>query len=192
MTVGKLIVFCGPSGSGKGTVEKKFLHDPEFNFHFSVSATTREAREGEVDGNHYHFLTKQDFEKWIEEDKFLEWAEFINNYYGTPIEPVKKMLQEGKNVFLEIEILGVLQVIKKMPEAVTIFLAPPSIEELEKRLRDRGTETEEVLTNRVNRAKEEIKYADDKSVFKYKVINDQVDTAAEEIKEIIRREIKNV
>ncbi len=192
MTVGKLIVFCGPSGSGKGTVEKKFLHDPEFNFHFSVSATTRGAREGEVDGNHYHFLTKQDFEKWIEEDKFLEWAEFINNYYGTPIEPVKKMLQEGKNVFLEIEILGVLQVIKKMPEAVTIFLAPPSIEELEKRLRDRGTETEEVLTNRVNRAKKEIKYADDKSVFKYKVINDQVDTAAEEIKEIIRREIKNV
>lgn len=192
MTIGKLIVFCGPSGSGKGTVQKKFLHDPEFNFHFSVSATTREPRKGEVDGSHYHFLTKDEFQKWVEEDKFLEWAKFINNYYGTPIEPVKKMLDEGKNVFLEIEIQGVLQVVKKMPEAVTIFLTPPSIKELEKRLRYRGTETEEALINRVDRAKEEIKYAEDKSVFKYMVINDQVDKASKEVKEILRREIDNV
>lgn len=192
MKLGKLIVFCGPSGSGKGTVEKKFLYDPEFNFHFSISATTRKPRPNEVEGSHYHFLTKPEFEKWIEEDKFIEWAEFINNYYGTPIGPVKKMLAEGKNVFLEIEILGVLQVVEKMPEAITIFLAPPSIEELKKRLILRGTETPEIINDRVARAKEEIKYSDDKSVFKYKVINDDVDKAAEEIKEIIRKEVKNV
>lgn len=192
MAVGKLIVFCGPSGSGKGTVEKKFINDPEFNFHFSISATTRSPRPNEVDGQHYHFLSKGEFEKWIEQDKFLEYAEFINNYYGTPIEPVKEMLAEGKNVFLEIEILGVLQVIDKMPEAVTIFLAPPSIEELERRLIGRGTEDSQIIKGRVDRAREELKYSDDKSVFKYKVVNRNIRKAAEEIKEIIREEIKNV
>lgn len=192
MAVGKLIVFCGPSGSGKGTVEKRFINDPEFNFHFSISATTRPARPKEEDGVNYHFLTRGEFEKWIEEDKFLEYAEFINNYYGTPIEPVKKMLNEGKNVFLEIEILGVLQVIEKIPEAVTIFFSPPSIHELERRLIGRGTETPEVIKGRVDRAREEMKYSDNKKIFKYKVVNSNVRKAAEEIKEIIRKEINNV
>lgn len=192
MKLGKLFVFCGPSGSGKGTVEKKFVHDPEFNFHFSISATTRESRFNEINGTHYHFLSRGEFEKWIEEDKFLEYAEFIGNYYGTPIEPVKKMLNEGKNVFLEIEILGVLQVIKKMPEAITIFLAPPTIEELESRLRKRATESENDITDRIIRAREELKYGDDKSIFKYKVINNEVDKSVKEIKEILRKEIKNV
>lgn len=193
MTVGKLIVFCGPSGSGKGTVEKKFINDPELNLHFSISATTRDPRPSEVDGKHYHFLTKDTFNEWINEDKFLEHAKFVDNYYGTPLEPVKKMLQEGKNVFLEIEILGVLQVIEKMPEAVTIFLAPPSLRDLKNRLKRRDTENKQAINDRVDRAVEEIKYSDDPRVFKYKVINDNVNRAAKEIKTIIKNEIeKNV
>lgn len=190
MAIGKLIVFCGPSGSGKGTVEKKFLHDPELNLHYSISATTREPRPGEVDGSHYYFKTKEEFEELIEQGKFLEYAEFVNNYYGTPMEPVVEMLNEGKNVFLEIELLGVLQVIKKMPEAITIFLAPPTLEELENRLTQRATENEDVISDRVNRAAEEIKYSDDPLVFKYKVINDDVSRAAEEIRAIIKEEVK--
>ncbi len=192
MKIGKLFVFCGPSGSGKGTVEKGFLHEPEFNFHFSTSATTRKPREGEVDGNHYHFLSEKKFKEWIDEGKFLEHAEFIGNYYGTPIEPVQKMLEEGKNVFLEIEILGVLQVIDKIPEAVTIFLAPPSMNELENRLINRGTESIDIINERVARAKEEMKYSDNKDIFKYKVINNNVNKTIDEIKDIIRKEIENV
>ncbi len=186
---GKLVIFCGPSGSGKGTVEKGFIHDPEFNFHFSVSATTRPARDGEANGVNYYFLTKDEFEKWISEDKFYEWATFADNYYGTPMEPVIKELENGFNVFLEIEYQGVEQLIKKAPEAITIFLAPPSIEELERRLRTRDTESEAVIAKRVEVAKYELTLADDKSLFKYKVVNEDVDTAVNEIKEILRSEL---
>ncbi len=186
---GKLVIFCGPSGSGKGTVESKFIHDPLFNFHFSVSATTRHKREGEEDGVNYYFLTKEKFESWIAKDKFYEWATFADNYYGTPIAPVKAELENGYNVFLEIEYQGVQQLIKKAPDAITIFLAPPSIEELERRLRARDTESEAVIAKRVEVAKYELTLADDKSLFKYKVINEDVDTAVNEIVEILRREL---
>ncbi len=186
---GKLVIFCGPSGSGKGTVSKEFLSIPEFDFHFSVSATTREMREGEVDGVHYFFLTKEEFELWIQEDKFYEYAKFAGNYYGTPIAPVMKMLEKGQNVFLEIEYQGVEQLIKKAPDALTIFLAPPSIEELERRLIERGTESEQSLKERVETARHEVELADDKYLFKYKVINENVSEAANEIIEILRREL---
>lgn len=184
---GKLVIFCGPSGSGKGTVGRSFLHDPEFNFHFSVSATTRHQRDGEMDGVNYHFLTKDKFEEWVKEDKFLEYAKFADNYYGTPIDPVKEMLKEGKNVFLEIELQGVMQVVKKIPEAITIFLSPPSIKELEKRLRTRDTETEAMISKRVKTAEYEVKFANDKTLFKYNVINDDVERASKEVIEILRR-----
>ncbi len=186
---GKLVIFCGPSGAGKGTVSKKFLKMPEFDFHFSVSATTRPIREGETDGVNYHFLTKEEFESWIHEDKFYEWAMFADNYYGTPMGPVIDELNNGYNIFLEIEYQGVQQLVKKAPDAITIFLAPPSIETLEKRLRARDTETEAVIAKRVETARHEITFADDKNLFKYKVINDEVDRAADEIIEILRREL---
>lgn len=186
---GKLVIFCGPSGAGKGTVTKKFLPMPEFKFKFSVSATTRPMREGEVDGVNYHFLEKSEFEKWIAEDKFYEWATFADNYYGTPIDPVNEELENGNNVFLEIEYQGVEQIVKKAPEAITIFLAPPSIEELEKRLRARDTESEAVIAKRVETARYEVTLADNKELFKYKVINDEVDRAANELIEIFRREL---
>lgn len=188
MKIGKLIVFTGPSGSGKGTVEEKFINEPEFNFYFTVSATTRPIRDNEVEGVHHLFIDKEQFEKWIEEDKFLEYATFVDNYYGTIKEEVERELANGKNVFLEIELEGAKQVMKKMPEALSIFLAPPSIEELENRLRKRGSESGEIIQARINKAKEELSFADDKSIFKYKVINDDVDRAAEEIKDIIRKE----
>ncbi len=186
---GKLVIFCGPSGSGKGTVEKEFLHSEEFGFHFSVSATTRPSREGEVDGVNYYFLSKEEFERWISEGKFFEWAMFAENYYGTPIAPVMEQINKGHNVFLEIEYQGVQQLVKKAPDAVTIFLAPPSIEELERRLRERGTESDEVISKRLEVAEYEISLGDDKSLFKYKVINNDVQEAANEVKEILRREL---
>lgn len=189
MKKGKLIVYAGPSGVGKGTVKDMFFNKPELNLHWSVSATSRSPREGEVHGHHYHFLTNEEFTNWVEQGKFIEWAEFVGNKYGTLKENVDKQLEEGKNVFLEIEILGVKQIIEKMPEAVTIFLAPPSMEELENRLRSRGTESEETISNRVQRAKEEMA---EKDLFKYVVVNDEVEKAATEIEEIIKKEIENV
>ncbi len=186
---GKLVIFCGPSGSGKGTVEKKFLDRKDFNFHFSVSATTRPQRDGEQDGVNYYFLTTEEFETWIAEEKFYEYATFADNYYGTPIGPVVDMLNKGQNVFLEIELQGVQQLVKKAPNAITIFLSPPSIEELGKRLRMRDTESEAVIQKRLNTAKKEMKYANDKSLFKYNVINDNVDRAANEIIEILKEEL---
>lgn len=186
---GKLVIFCGPSGTGKRTIEENFLQEKEFGFHFSVSATTRAPREGEIDGVDYHFLSKENFEMWIEQGKFYEWAEFSGNYYGTPMGPVKKMLKEGHNVFLEIEYQGVKQLMSKAPEAVTIFLAPPSIEELERRLRQRDTESEVEIRKRINTAREEMKFADDKTLFKYKVVNENIEQATKEVLSILRSEL---
>jgi len=186
---GKLIVFCGPSGSGKGTVEKEFLNDKIFNFHFSISDTTREKRESETHGVNYSFLTKEEFKQNIKENKYLEWAKYINNYYGTPIAPIEKMLAKGQNVFLEIELLGVKQVVEKMPEAITIFLSPPSVEELEKRLKKGGTESIETINRRIEQANEEIKYANDKKLFKYNIINYEVEETVQKIKDIISSEV---
>ena len=183
---GLLIVYTGSSGVGKGTIMKKLLAgDP--NCRLSVSATTRAPREGEVDGREYYFVTRERFDEMIAENGFLEHAEYVGNKYGTPKEPVLRMLDEGLDVFLEIEVKGFLQVKRAYPECVSIFIAPPSFEELRLRLEGRGTESPEVIEERLRTAREEHEY---KKEFDYIVINDDVDRAANEVLSIIS-DIKN-
>ena len=181
MRKGKTFIICGPSGVGKGTVVAKLLaNDP--TLYFSVSATTREPRPGEVDGKHYHFLSHEQFQQWVEEDAFLEHAEFVGNCYGTPKMYIDKAMDQGRDVILDIEIQGAEQVHQKRPDAVRIYIAPPSWEELERRLIGRGTENIEKVRSRLARGKEEFLVARD---FDYFVINDTVDRAVEEISAIM-------
>ncbi len=187
MKSGKLVILCGPSGSGKSSVEKYFLFDKKYNFHFSVSATSRKSRENEIDGVNYFFLATDEFEKMIAKKQFLEWAKFIGNYYGTPLAPIKRELAKGNNVFLEIELLGVEQVLKKLPDTITIFLTPPSLEILKTRLEGRGTEDKETIEKRINRAIIEIEAQE---LFKYTVINNNIKVAAEEIRAILDKELE--
>ena len=142
MTKGRAFIISGPSGVGKSTVLKSLIEKRK-NLYFSVSATTRDARPGEVDGVHYHFLDVDTFRDWIAKDEFLEYAEFVGNFYGTPKKYVYAAMEEGKDVILDIEVQGAIQVFSKMPEVVRIFIAPPSWEELERRLTDRGTDSED-------------------------------------------------
>ncbi len=181
MDKGLLIVYAGASGVGKGTIMKQLLSADD-NFRLSVSATTRLPRPGETNGVEYHFVSKEDFEQMIENDGLFEYATYCDNYYGTPKKAVFDMINSGIDVFLEIEIKGFLQIKEKYPECVTIFVLPPSLEELEKRLVGRGTETREVIDKRLAAAKEELSYADQ---FDYTVINDDVDKAKSEILNII-------
>ena len=181
---GKTFIICGPSGVGKGTVVARLLaSDP--TLYFSVSATTRAPRPGEVDGVHYHFLTMEKFEKWIEEDQFLEHAQFVGNRYGTPQLYVDKAMDQGQDVLLDIEIQGADQVKKKRPETVRIYVAPPSWAELERRLIGRGTEDMDKVRSRLERGKVEFAAAKD---FDYFVINDTVDHAVDEIRAIMAAE----
>ncbi len=182
---GLLIVLSGPSGVGKGTVRKALFEMPEQNFVYSVSMTTRKMRPGEVDGKDYYFVSREEFEQKIEEGKFLEHAEFVGNYYGTPLDKVNEQLDKGKEVILEIEVEGALQVREKCKDAVFIFLAPPGRQALYDRLKRRGTESEEVIQERIDKANREFKLA-----FKYDyiVINDEVRNAADRIMAIIRAE----
>lgn len=151
----KLYVVSGSSGVGKGTVLKGFLsRNP--NFMLSISCTTRAPREGEIDGVNYFFMTKDDFKDCIENDKFLEWAEFAGNFYGTKKKFINQCLEDGKDIILEIDTQGALQVKKQMPESVLIFICPPSLEDLEKRLRGRHTEDEATIQKRLNAVKEEL------------------------------------
>lgn len=182
---GLLIVISGPSGVGKGTVRKSLFERCDHDMMFSVSMTTRLPREGEVDGQDYYFVSKEEFEKRIEEGKFLEYAKFVNNYYGTPLDKVEEQLNQGNEVVLEIEIQGAMQVKKKMPEAVFIFIAPPSLEELDKRLHKRGTESEEIIKERVDKAISELSMA---NLYDYIVVNDTVENAADKILAIVRSE----
>lgn len=182
-----LIVFTGPSGVGKGTVVKELFQELD-DVEISISATTRTKREGEIEGINYFFKSKEEFEKLIKNDELLEWAEFVGNYYGTPKSFVEDSLSRGKDVFLEIEVQGALQVKEKFPEAVMIFLLPPSYEELESRLRGRKTESEEILQKRLLKAKNELGMIEK---FDYQIINDDVKKAAEIIKSIILIERKN-
>ena len=183
---GLLIVYAGASGVGKGTIMKKLLAArPEFRL--SVSATTRAPREGEVDGREYYFVTRERFDELIAEDGFLEYAEYVGNKYGTPKAPVFKMLDEGLDVFLEIELKGFLQVKKEYPECVSIFVIPPSFEELKARLEGRGTEDAEVIAERLRTAEEELS---NRGLFDYIVVNDDIDRAAKEVLSIIS-DIKN-
>ncbi len=181
MRKGKTFIICGPSGVGKGTVVARLMaSDP--TLYFSVSATTRAPRPGEVDGKHYHFLTQEQFAQWVAEDQFLEHAEFVGNRYGTPRQFIDKAMEQGRDVILDIEIQGAEQVHQKRPDAVRIFIAPPSWDELERRLIGRGTEDMDRVRSRLQRGKEEFLVAKD---FDYFVINDTVDRAVEEISAIM-------
>ncbi|WP_174733874.1 guanylate kinase [Mesobacillus harenae] len=179
---GLLIVLSGPSGVGKGTVRKAIFTQEDTSFEYSISATTRSPREGEVHGVDYFFESRETFEKLIEQDKLLEFAEYVGNYYGTPVDYVRETLDAGKDVFLEIEVQGARQVREKFPEGLFIFLAPPSLSELKNRIVTRGTETEDLINNRMLTAREEIEMMD---LYDFVVENDQVDLACERIKSIV-------
>ena len=181
---GLLLVVSGPSGVGKGTVCSAYLSSHS-ECALSVSATTRSPREGEVDGVNYFFLSVDQFRKKIDEGGFLEHAVFCENYYGTPKDTVMKMLEEGKNVILEIEVQGALQIRAHYPEAVFIFVLPPSMEELEQRLRGRGTETDEVIKKRLERAKAEFKFIEK---YNYVLVNDTVENAVSRLDAIVNAE----
>ncbi|MBE6853660.1 MAG: guanylate kinase [Ruminococcus sp.] len=183
MNKGILIVVSAPSGCGKGTILAEILKDERF--YYSVSATTRAARPGEIDGINYHFLKKDQFEELIREDGVLEYAEYCGNYYGTPKEKVFEKINEGRNVILEIEVQGAMQIKEKYPEAVFVFVAPPSVSELKNRLEKRGTETAEVIARRVSEAAQEISYADR---YDYVVVNAELDEAIADFKAVVRAE----
>ena len=178
---GILIVISGFSGAGKGTLMKRLLSDYD-EFALSVSMTSRGMREGEENGREYFFVSREEFEAAIRDDKLLEHAEYCGNYYGTPKEYVKTKLSEGKNVILEIEVQGAMQIRKKFPKALLLYVTPPSIAELERRLKKRGTETEEVIKRRLTQAKTEVDYIDD---YDYLVINDDLDECVKEMYGII-------
>ena len=165
---GVLFVFSGPSGVGKGTLKAKLFEEFADRIAYSVSATTRGPREGEVDGRDYFFISRQEFERRVKNKEFLEHAEFAGNCYGTPRAYVEKLLDSGMNVVLEIDVQGALQVMKSMPECVSVFILPPSFEELEHRLRGRGTETEEKVRERLETAKRELPYAPQ---YDYQIVN---------------------
>lgn len=180
----KLFVISGSSGVGKGTIIRGFL-DKHPEFKFSVSYTTRPIREGEVDGVNYFFVSKAEFERNINKKEFLEWAEFSDNYYGTSRSFVEKTLSEGNDLILEIETQGALQIKRKMPEAVLIFIAPPSYQDLEFRLRSRNTENEEAITKRLEFVKLEI---ENSQYYDYKITNDKVENAIAELEKIVKIE----
>lgn len=182
---GLLVVISGPSGVGKGTVRKALFDIPNHDLVYSVSMTTRPPRDGEVDGVDYYFVTKEEFLKRIEEDKFLEWAEFVGNYYGTPKDKVEEQLELGKEVVLEIEVEGALKVRKKVKDAVFIFIVPPGRQALYDRLLKRGTEAKEIIEARVKKADNEFLLA---HKYDYIVVNDEVNNAADRIMAIIRAE----
>ena len=184
MKKGLLIIISGPSGVGKGTVRKYFMDDDSLRLTYSISMTTRKPRQGERDGVDYIFTTREKFEEAIAEGELLEWAEFVGNYYGTPLTQVEKLREEGKNVLLEIEVQGADQVRKKCPDALSIFIIPPSMEELEKRIRGRRSEPEEIVQQRLAKAENEMKMV---SNYKYIVCNEDPQLAAELISSIIKR-----
>ncbi len=180
MKKGKFIVISGPSGVGKGTICKKIISD--LKLEYSVSMTTRQKRDGEIDGINYYFTTKEDFEKRIKNDEFIEYAIYNDNYYGTLKKEVIDKINMGKNIICEIEVQGAKQIKKLFPEALLIFIMPPSIEELRNRLINRHTNDLEDVERRIKIAKEENKYKD---IYDYIVINDDLEKATNKVKEII-------
>ena len=179
---GILVVVSGFSGAGKGTLMKELLKRYD-NYALSISATTRAPREGETDGKEYFFVTKEQFEKMRDERKLIEYAQYVNNYYGTPKEYVEQKMAEGKDVILEIEIQGALKVKKRFPDALLLFVTPPSAEELRRRLVGRGTETLEVINARLARAAEEDSGME---AYDYLLINDDLDRCVEEMHQLIQ------
>ena len=184
MSKGVLTVVSGFSGAGKGTVMKRLIQKYD-DYALSISVTTRKPREGERDGIEYFFKTKEEVETMIENDEFLEYARYVDNYYGTPRFYVEEMLAKGKNVILEIEIQGAMQIKAKNPEAVLVFVTPPSFEELRNRLVGRGTETADVIESRLRRASEE---AEGMPSYEYILVNDQVEDCVDRLHQIILSE----
>lgn len=180
---GKLFVISGSSGVGKGTLLKVLL-DNNADLNLSISATTRHPRKGEADGINYFFTTEEEFIKSIQNHEFLEWAEFNGNFYGTKQAWVEKTLAKGKDLILEIETKGALQIKEKLPNTVLIFILPPSLEELEKRLRGRNTEDEETIKNRLKEAFREIECSKD---YDFRIVNDDIEKATTELQEIITK-----
>lgn len=181
---GNLVIISGFSGAGKGTVVKELMARYDC-YALSVSATTRAPREGEVNGREYFFKTREEFEEMIRQDALYEYAQYVSNYYGTPKAYVQEQLDAGKDVILEIEVQGALKVKEKNPEALLLFVTPPSAEELKKRLQGRGTETEEVINERMRRAADESELM---NRYEYLVINDQLEKCVEEVHQLIQRE----
>lgn len=182
---GLLLVLSGPSGVGKGTVRKHIFDHYNNDFDYSISMTTRDMREGEVEGQDYYFRSREAFEQLIESGGLLEYAEYVGNYYGTPLEYVNETLEAGRDVFLEIEVQGALKVRNKMPEAIFIFLSPPNLGELENRITGRGTDSSDMIKKRMKKAVDELKLI---QYYDYVVENDDVDKAAQKIRHIIESE----
>ncbi|WP_314760869.1 guanylate kinase [uncultured Abiotrophia sp.] len=182
---GLLIVLSGPSGVGKGTVRAAVFANNQFQYVYSVSATTRAQRPGEVDGKDYYFVSREEFETMIQNEALLEYAEYVGNYYGTPVQKIEENLAAGHDVFLEIEVQGAMKVKERMPEGIFIFLAPPNLEELESRITGRGTDAAHVIQERMATAKEEIELMQH---YDYVVVNDQVQHAVDKINAIIQSE----
>ena len=183
MKKGTLMVVSGPAGVGKGTVVKRACELAEGGIHLSISATTRAPRPIDQEGVTYYFKTKDEFRRMIDENEVLEWAEYVGNYYGTPRKPVEDALSRGLDVILEIEVQGAMQIKKNFPDAVLTFIAPPSDEELEKRLRGRGTETEEQILSRLETAKGELALM---SEYDYIIVNDEIEQASRDILTVLR------
>ena len=180
MKKGFLIVISGFSGAGKGTVVKKLVE--KYGYSLSVSATTRAPREGEVDGREYYFKTEAEFQNLIDYNGFIEWAQYVDNYYGTPRKFVEKEMAEGRDVILEIEVQGAMNVKQQYPDALLMFITAPDAESLKNRLAGRGTETDEVIAKRLKRAAEE---ADDMKEYDYIVVNDEIDECVDTVNSII-------
>ena len=181
MTRGKTFIVSGPSGVGKSTVLKALMEKRK-NLYFSISATTREARPGEIDGVHYHFISVDDFRDWISRDEFLEYAEYVGNFYGTPKKYVDAAMDRGDDVILDIEVQGAAKVRERCPDALFIFIIPPSFEELSRRLHGRNTDSEDVIAGRLEKAKIEFREI---PKYDYLVINDKVSNAVGEIESIL-------
>ena len=186
MKKGLLVVVSGPSGVGKGTILKKVLEDPANNCFYSISMTTRQRRNGEIDGVNYYFVNEYQFQNAIANDELLEYAEFVGNYYGTPKNVVEKMRNQGKNVVLEIEVQGATQVLEKCKDALSIFIVPPSMEELEKRIKGRASESEEVIQERLKKARKEL---NETTKYNYVVCNENIDVAIDTVSAIIQRKM---
>ena len=181
----KLFVMSAASGAGKTTLKDKVIGEfPDIVY--SISATTRKPREGEVDGVHYFFKTKEEFEKLIKEDGLIEWNEVHGNYYGTPKFFVEDMLRQGKRVIFDLDVFGKVNFDKVYPDATGILILPPSEEELERRLRGRGTDSEEVIRLRLENAKKEMEFAKTKGKYEYTIINDDLEKAADELRAILK------
>lgn len=184
---GLLIIFSGPSGVGKGTVRDLFIDREELNLAFSISMTTRQMRPGETDKKDYYFVSKEEFEEAIQNNELLEYAEFVGNYYGTLISEVDRLRDMGKNVLLEIEVQGALQVIERVPDALSIFLVPPTMDELKRRIENRRTESAEIIHERLSKAAKEMELMNQ---YRYVICNDDPEFAADMVSLIIKRNIE--